>query len=89
MKSSVRNLILVALMSSALLIASFSSANGICHENFKTQEKIIVKYNSEGNPERNSEFWDKFRESVMPDDKSPSGNHGETEPPPRDNQNNH
>ena len=76
-------------MGSALLIAGLSaSANSECYEIYSTdvliQENISVEYYANDAPNHNSDFWDKFRESVMPDDKQPPENHGGNNPPPKE-----
>ena len=91
MKRSVRNLIFTALIGSALFIAEFPDAEGksysenICETSTRNQSAIFLS--SEKNGRNNSDFWSKFRDSVMPDDKTPSpqevNNNSEKSPPPR------
>lgn len=74
MKSSVKNFILATLIGSAILIAGFSSnADGKSFERndcaFAVSNQSDFYSNDAG--KHNSEFWSKFRESVMPD-KNPS-----------------
>ena len=90
MKRSVKNLILAMLMGSALLIAGLSaSANSECYEIYSAEifvhENISVEYHANDAHNHNSDFWDKFRESVMPDERNQPedhrGNESHKEPP--------
>ena len=87
----VKNLVVAVLIVSAVIVAGFSSAS-CSRENFSnsteiTAEKsfsVVPRKNSAGN---DSEFWAKFRESVMPDDKQkgriPNYEEHHESPPPR------
>ena len=75
MKSSVKNFILATLIGSAILIAGFSAdADG---KSFERNDCVFAvgsqeDFYSNDAGKHNSEFWSKFRESVMPNDKNPS-----------------
>ena len=75
MNRSVKNFILAVLIGSALFVAGLSSnANGNFHSDnlgeVSTKSQTVCFLESKGN--RDSEFWSKFRDSVMPDEKNPS-----------------
>lgn len=85
----VKNLTVALLIVSSVIIAGFSSAS-CSRENISnnTAEKsfsVVPRKNSAGN---DSEFWSKFRESVMPDDKQkgriPNYEEHHESPPPRE-----
>ena len=74
MKKSVSNLILTILLGSAILTAGISSgADGKSLENNFEKFSFGQENFSAGN-DHNSEFWSKFRESVMPDEKNTPSN---------------
>ena len=76
MRRLAKNLIVYASIFSLGLVANFS-LNSCCEQIF-----LDVAYNSDEN--NNSEFWKKFRESVMPDDnnKGKIPNYEKNPPPP-------
>ena len=79
MKTSITNFILIMLIGSAILIAGFSSdADG---KSFTLTGQTDFYSNDAG--KHNSEFWSKFRESVMPDEKSSSDYAGNDNPEPK------
>ena len=85
-----KNLIFAILMVSAVGVADLSSASDT-GKNFSNYDKfqITEKKFLEMPAENNSEFWSKFRESVMPDDskKDKMPNYEKNPPPPdRDSQ---
>ena len=77
MRKLAKNLISTAIIFSTIFVANFSSAS-VCGENF-----FAVSNHAN---ENNSEFWEKFRESVMPDDdnkgKIPNYEKNPDPPPP-------
>ena len=85
MKTSVKNFILMMLIGSAILIAGLSSdADGrsLDRNNFSMNSQTDFYSNDAG--KHNSEFWSKFRESVMPDDKKTSSDYaGNDNPDPK------
>ena len=77
MKKSITNFISVLLIGTAILIAGFSSdADG---KSFSVSSQADYYSNDAG--KHNSEFWSKFRESVMPDEKNPSSDYAGNENP--------
>lgn len=63
-----KNLIIAMLILSAMFVAGLSAASdgrANCTNYHEVETKMSIVTNSE---ERDSEFWSKFRESVMPDD---------------------
>lgn len=86
MGSLAKNLITTALIFSAVCVANFSSAS-VCGENLSCEKKIFAT--SDNLDENNSEFWEKFRESVMPDDKDKGKipNYEKNPPPPKPSRN--
>ena len=94
MKRSVGNLIFAALMGSAVFVAGLSSsANGksfdqnFCEISTENQTAISFSATNNGN-KHNSDFWSKFRDSVMPDDKNPPPSEPAPKPPPKPHKNN-
>ena len=76
----VKFLITAILIGSSIITAGLSASANCEGKNFEEN----AKYFSGQTPERDSEFWDKFRDSVMPDkENSPHGSHG-TEHEPRE-----
>jgi len=73
-----KHFIIAVLIGTSFLLAGFSSSVNSIEPNLET------KFYSGGNPQRDTEFWDKFRDSVMPDKDSPREHH-ENEPPPNSN----
>ena len=81
MKKSVKNFILVMLIGSAILVAGLSSdADGKCVDNYcELSAGSQIEFFAD-----DSEFWNKFRESVMPDDKNTSSDYtGNDNPEPK------
>lgn len=84
MKRLAKNLILFALAFSAIFAADLSTTSDDREKFLNCRANNVEKnflYNSEGN----SEFWSKFRESVMPDDNNGKGkipNYEKNPPPP-------
>lgn len=63
-----KNLIIAGLILSAMFVAGLSAASdgrANCPNYHEIETKTTFETNLEG---RDSEFWSKFRESVMPDD---------------------
>ena len=63
-----KNLIIAVLILSAMFVAGLSAASdgrATCPNYHEVETKMTVTTNLD---ERDSEFWSKFRESVMPDD---------------------
>ncbi|MBR6014010.1 MAG: hypothetical protein IK062_09570 [Selenomonadaceae bacterium] len=87
MGRTAKNLISALLIISALCAADFSSASD-GEKNFSDyQELQFTEKNFTDMPANdNSEFWSKFRESVMPDDsqKNKIPNYEKSPPPPPD-----
>ena len=84
MRKFIKFFIVAILIGSDLLnVVISASANSICQNDFAIQESISVEYYSNNETDRDSEFWNKFRDSVMHEEKNSSGEHRETEPPPR------
>ena len=82
MKNSITSFILIVLIGSAFLIAGFSSnADGKSLEknNFSMNSQTDFYSNDAG--KHNSEFWSKFRESVMPDEKNTSSDYAGNDNP--------
>ena len=78
MKKSTRNFILMMLLGSAMIVAGLASdADG---RNFSSSQQIMCLSNDAG--KHNSEFWNKFRESVMPEEKPSSDFTGNENPEP-------
>ena len=80
MKKSISDLILTILIGSAILIAGLSNdadgksfAADYFEKGYCEFSQSQAEFFSEDN--HNSEFWSKFRESVMPDEKNPPSNH--------------
>lgn len=75
MKATIKNLITIALIVGGFLAANFSvfASDKDYTENFYSKAKLAA----ENGQKRDDEFWDKFRDSVMPD----KPGHRETEPP--------
>ena len=73
MRKLAKNLILAGIIFSTIFVANFSLA----------EKTFAMNYHS---GENNSEFWEKFRESVMPDDndkgKIPNYEKNPNPPPP-------
>ena len=75
MKKSINNFILTVLIGSAIIIAGLSlDAEGKSFEENYSELSFNQSVFSAGSDNHNSEFWSKFRESVMPDEKNPSSN---------------
>ena len=92
MNRSVKNFILTALLGSALLVAGLSSdARGNSYgENFSevsTRNQTVTFSESKGG-KSDSEFWSKFRDSVMPNEKNPSAQSSRDPKPPMPPKNN-
>ncbi len=86
MKRSVKNFILVTLLGSAILVAGLSSdADGRNSEKnyYEFSARSQIEFFADDAGKHNSEFWNKFRESVMPDDKNNSSDYtGNDNPDP-------
>ena len=77
MKKSITNFISILLIGAAILIAGFSSsADG---RSCSVTGQADFYSNDAG--KHNSEFWSKFRESVMPDDKNSASDYAGNENP--------
>ena len=86
MKKSVKNFILVMLIGSAILVAGLSSdADGKCVDDYcELSAGSQIEFFADDAGKHNSEFWNKFRESVMPDDKNTSSDYtGNDNPEPK------
>lgn len=82
MKKSITNFISILLIGAAILIAGFSSEADGRSCSISSQTDF---YSNEAG-KHNSEFWSKFRESVMPDDKNHSDYTGNENPDPKQKQ---
>lgn len=73
MERVAKNLIIAVLIGVAMLVAGLSAASD-GRANCTNYHEIETKMNDTVNyEERDSEFWSKFRESVMPDDSDKKG----------------
>lgn len=83
-----KNFIFVVLITSAVCVADLSSASD-GEKNFSdyNEFQFTEKNFAEMPAENNSEFWSKFRESVMPDDskRNKIPNYDQPPPPPVSN----
>ncbi len=92
MERVAKNLIIAVLIGSALFVADLSAASdgrGNCRNYHEVETKMTLTNRYE---ERDSEFWSKFRDSVMPEDsdknrgKVPNYEKPPSEPPPERHQ---
>lgn len=68
-----KNLIIAVLIGSAMFVAGLSAASD-GRANFTNYHEVETKMTPTVNyEERDSEFWSKFRESVMPEDSDKKG----------------
>ncbi len=78
MKRSVKNLIIAVLIVSALIVAGLSSnASGMDYKKKHSEElanqQIVINVSTQNNDDkRDSAFWSRFRDSVIPNDRTPA-----------------
>lgn len=92
MERMAKNLIIAVLIGSAVFVAGLSAASD-GRANCTNYHELEVQATTENKAaENNSEFWSKFRDSVMPDDsdkdkgKIPNYEKPPSEPPPERHQ---
>ena len=78
MKKSTRNFILIMLLGSAMIVAGLASE--VDGRSFSASQQTVFLANDAG--KHNTEFWNKFRESVMPEEKPSSDFTGNENPEP-------